>query len=98
MPLVYPAYPYWHAILCQLRDDAQLSGACYGLRAVVRLQLAQNVIDVCFHRADSDNQFLGNGAVAETGGDEAQDLQLALGEWFDQQGRGGQWRAGGWNR
>ena len=65
-------------------QEAQLSGACDRLPAPADAQLAIDLAVVPLDGVDREVEFLADLAVREAGGEEAQDLQLAIVEGLDE--------------
>src|ERR671917_780167 len=65
-----------------LLDQIQLPGACYRLRAAVRVELAVEVVDVGLDRAHADEQLGGDPAVTLAGGYKLQNFELAPAQGF----------------
>src|SRR5215211_7204902 len=61
-------------------DETRLVGRHHGLRAVAQVELHQHAADVRLDRLLADHQPLGELAVGQPFGDEAQDLSLARGQ------------------
>jgi hypothetical protein len=68
--------------------EPEFSGPGCGLSAAAYLQLAVNVADVFFYRADGHDQVLHNLLIGITGRDPPQDFQLAFAEGLNQGLRG----------
>src|SRR6266508_709280 len=69
-----------------LGELEQVELLCAGdrLGAAAHRQLTEEMVDMRFHRTDGDDQRLGDLRIGATSRDQAQHLQLALGEWLDQ--------------
>src|SRR5215216_1776525 len=60
-----------------LRDQAELLPDLHGLRPSLRRELVEQAARVSLHRVFAHEQLLGNLAVAQSGGDQLEDLELA---------------------
>ena len=54
------------------------------LGAALHVELAVEVVDVAFDRADGDDQPVGDRLIGVTVGDQAQDFQFTVSEWLDE--------------
>ena len=64
--------------------EVKLTRAHERLGAALHVELAVDVVDVLLDRADGDDQPVGDRLIGMTVGDQAQDFQLAVAEWLDQ--------------
>ena len=63
-----------------LRDEADLFADLYGLRAAFRAELVEETARVGLDCVFADEEFVRDLAVAETLGDELEDLEFAFGD------------------
>lgn len=59
-------------------EQPYLSRMRCGLRAISHRQLRKYITDVAFHRADGDDESLGDLVIGGPGNDEMQDFQFPL--------------------
>src|SRR6185369_15670478 len=63
-----------------LTDQADLFADLYGLRAAFGAELVEETAGVGLDRVFTDEEFFGNLSVAESLGDEFEDLEFAFGD------------------
>src|ERR1700743_3542614 len=68
------------------RQKAQLFGAMDGRAAGVDAKLLVNVLGVCAHRVAPDHQLAGDFRAAQIAAEQAEHIQFAVAERFDQVG------------
>ena len=67
-------------------EELKLARAHERLGAALHIKLAVEVVDVSFDRTDREDQGISDRLIGMTIGDQAQDFELAVGEWLDQVG------------
>ena len=72
---------------CGSRQKVQFARSCQCLHAIGDAKLAKDMVVVHLHRTDDDIQPVGNLLVGHAGRHQAQNLELAVGQGFNQRRR-----------